>query len=678
MASPSHQLGILVPVFAVLAGGAAYASRALPAPAPMPIPVGSVTVHPGRHDLSPTLATLAIGERRALTDADAANRVADAAGALQPPDTEDDAADATLERRGVAAPIIITSPPGADAVEQTRAGTRPAARLLSVIEGAGAGFAGPQGKGRGGLDYSLAVGPNHVFEIVNGGGIHIWTKRGVPDRRTGKRMFDTTGVPLYGPVNVRTIWKGFGGQCDTRGSGDAVVRYDQLADRWLVVVPLFSRYPHSDGQQPYPAIGVPTENWKGQRGQPGAPVKLDVPDTTGNGAGRRGAPPVGDTTGRGARGGARGRGADSAGRGRVPAPPPRYPDGTPPPGDTTVGTYGMCYAVSTTSDPLGSYYRYEFIRPYFPDYPRPAIWPDGYYIPTSTSDNFIQKHACVADRARMLKGEDATEQCIVVNGIPFLNMADLDGTTLPPPGAPIPVLAAGGSQLRGVLEDSVIYSWNFHVDWKDPSKTALMGPILIPVAPYHFLCDGQLKQCVPQPENGTRLDSQGDKLMARVTYRRIGNVEHVMAAHSVNTSSHGGGVRWYEFRVRKDRGLELYQQGTYAPVSGGDTLYRWIPSVAMDRFGNIGIGYSFGGLPYHAGIRFTGRQPNDPKGQLTFAETVVESGAGSQAATRFEDFTQTAVDPDDDCTIWHVGAYVRAGSTVQSSKIAALRMPGCK
>ena len=60
----------------------------------------------------------------------------------------------------------------------------------------------------------------------------------------------------------------------------------------------------------------------------------------------------------------------------------------------------MCYAISATSDPLGSYYRYEFLRPLFPDYPRPAIWPDGYYIPTSTSDDFVEKQACVADRNR--------------------------------------------------------------------------------------------------------------------------------------------------------------------------------------------------------------------------------------------------------------------------------------
>jgi hypothetical protein len=102
----------------------------------------------------------------------------------------------------------------------------------------------------------------------------------------------------------------------------------------------------------------------------------------------------------------------------------------------------MCYAISAGADPLGPYYRYEFLRPLFPDYPRPAIWPDGYYVPTSTSDDLIQKHACVVDRAKMLKGEPATEQCIVIDGVNFLNNADLDGKRLPPRGAPNIMLGA--------------------------------------------------------------------------------------------------------------------------------------------------------------------------------------------------------------------------------------------
>jgi len=335
----------------------------------------------------------------------------------------------------------------------------------------------------------------------------------------------------------------------------------------------------------------------------------------------------------------------------------------------------MCYAISVGADPFGPYYRYEFLRALFPDYPRPAIWPDGYYIPTSTGDEVIQKHACVADRAKMLKGEPATEQCIIIDGANFLNNADIDGQGLPPPGAPNIMMAAGGTQLKKITEDDGIFVWKFHVDWKNPASTKVKGPEKITVAPYHYLCDGQLTNCVPQPGTDRRLDAQGDKIMARLVYRKIGKRESIVAVHSVNTSAGGGGVRWYEFRINKDRNVSLYQQGTYAP----EGFYRWMASPAMDRLGNIGIGYSFGGTPNFAGQRFAGRLAGDPPGQLRLQETVLVEGLGAQTNTlRWEDYTQTAVDPSDDCTIWYVGDYFKKDATSYSSRIGAFRMPGCR
>ena len=333
----------------------------------------------------------------------------------------------------------------------------------------------------------------------------------------------------------------------------------------------------------------------------------------------------------------------------------------------------MCYAISTTPDPLGPYFRYAFERPLFPDYPRPAVWSDGYYIPTSTGDEVIQKHACVADRAKMLKGEPATEQCIVIDGVNFLNNADVDGEALPPAGAPNVMMASGGAQLKSVLADDGIFVWRFHVDWRDPSKTHVIGPKKIAVAPYRYLCGGQLTNCVPQPGAERRLDAQGDKIMPRLVYRRVNGHESIVAVHSVNTAAGGGGVRWYEFRIDGAREVSLYQQGTYAP----DTLFRWMASPAMDRFGNIGIGYSFGGTPHYAGQRFTGRLAADPPGLLTLRETVLAEGEAAQSVMRWEDYSQTAVDPSDDCTIWYVGDYIRKGATSYSSRIGAFRMPGC-
>jgi len=273
----------------------------------------------------------------------------------------------------------------------------------------------------------------------------------------------------------------------------------------------------------------------------------------------------------------------------------------------------------------------------------------------------------------MLKGQPAREQCVIIDGVNFLNNADLDGPGLPPPGAPNVIMAAGGTQLKNILEDDGIFVWKFHVDWQDPAKTKVTGPEKIAVAPYRYLCGGQLTNCVPQPGTDRRLDAQGDKIMARLVYRNVAGRESIVAVHSVDTAAGGGGVRWYEFRIDRNRNVRLHQQGTYAP----DRFYRWMASPAMDRLGNIAIGYSFGGTPHYPGQRVAARLVNDPPGALTFHESVLVEGQASQSVMRWEDYTQTAGDPSDDCTIWYVGDYLKTNESTYSTRIGSFRIPGC-
>jgi hypothetical protein len=528
-------------------------------------------------------------------------------------------------------PVPLTVPPGAVAVEQKAQGTRPAARLVASFDGLGVGFTGPHGPsaGRNPSDNSLAVGPEHVMQTVN----------------SRLAIFDKKGQVVYGSVPTNTVFKDFGGTCEARNNGDAVVRYDQLAGRWLIVMPIFGRSAPRPDQPAQERWNDPVQQSViGVANQPGEARRLFEPP-----------PPPPPTPG--GQPPARGQGP---GRGQPPGPQ---------------GVYSMCYAISTGSDPMGPYYRYEFLRPLFPDYPRPAVWPDGYYTPTSTGDEVIQKHVCVVERNAMLAGKPAKEQCFIINDVNFLNTSDLDGRNLPPAGSPNIVMAAGGTQLKKVMEDDGVYYWTLKVDWSDVAKTKLEGPTKIAVAPYRYLCDGQLTHCVPQPGTDRRLDAQGDKIMARLVYRRIGNRESLVAVHSVNTSAGAGGVRWYEFRVGPDRAIQLHQQGTYAP----DGQFRWMASPAIDREGNIGIGYSFGGLPHFAGQRFAGRLASDPLGQLTLGETILVDGEAPQTNTlRWEDYSQTAIDPSDDCTIWYVGDYYKKDATNYSTKIGAFRMGGCK
>ena len=540
------------------------------------------------------------------------------------------------------APIVIGQTQSSG-IEQTSPGTRPPAELVESFDGLGAALfaASPP---RNPSDNSLAVGPDHIIQTVNSQ-LVVFTKKG--------KRFDTTGKVLYGPIATNTAFAGLGGVCEARPNGDAVVRYDQLAGRWLLVMPIFRRVgvrPGSDGGQ----TGVRPGSDRGEKSpvvQPAAPGELAQP---GQAAQPGAAAPFG--------------------------PPPPLPSpatrgqGPPAPAPPPTGRYAICYAVSTTSDPLGPYYRYAFERPLFPDYPRPAVWPDGYYTPTSTGDDVIQKHVCVVDRVSMLKGLPATEQCVVIDGVNFLNTADVDGPDAPPPGAPNIVMAAGGTQLKDDLDDDAVFAWSLHVDWADPSKTKMQGSQRIAVAPYHYLCGGQLTNCVSQPGTDRKLDAQGDKIMPRLVYRRFGGHESIVAVHSIDTAAGGGGVRWYEFRLDRQRVPQVHQQGTYAP----DGFYRWMASPAIDRFGNIGIGYSFGGTPHFAGQRFAGRVTADPPGQLTMRETILAEGEASQSTTmRWEDYTQTAIDPSDDCTVWYVGDYLKKDATSYTTRIGAFRMPGC-
>lgn len=536
------------------------------------------------------------------------------------------------QRRRGAAPSAsaMAAPAGEARSEQRQQGPRPPARLVASFDGLGAGFKGPQGEAdlHNPSDNSLAVGPNDIVQIVNAR-MAVFTKKG--------EKYGETGRVLYGPVKTNNVFRGFGGACQDTDNGDAVVRYDQLAHRWLIVMPIFR---HLAPRELAPATlhaGDPArDSMVGRPGQPGAAKVLFQPAAP---------PPAPDLHGKWVHSKA----------------------------VAQTGSYAICYAVSTGPDPLGSYYRYEFLRPLFPDYPRPAIWPDGYYVTTSTGDKVIQRHVCVVERAKMLEGKSAQEQCVIVDGVNFMISADLDGNRLPPKGTPEIVIAAGGSQLHGVTQDDGLYVWKFHVDWTNPKRTRLTGPTKLKVTPYAYLCGGQLTQCVPQPGTKQRIDSQGDKIMQRFTYRRFEHHQSLIAVQSVNTAS-GGGIRWYELRLNRMGDPYVYQQGTYAP----DGDYRWMPSAAMDRYGDIGIGYSFGGPDDFVGQRFVGRLAGDPLGKLTLAEKVLVYGQAAQTSTlRWEDYTQTAVDPSDDCTIWYVGDYLRRGDANYSSRIGAFRMGPC-
>lgn len=335
--------------------------------------------------------------------------------------------------------------------------------------------------------------------------------------------------------------------------------------------------------------------------------------------------------------------------------------------------YRQCVAVSTTPDPTGSYYRYEFTYgTQFNDYPKVGVWPDGYYVTYNMFNNgqtFSGGWVCAWDRTKMLAGLAATQQCFNL-GTSFggLLPSDADGLTPPPVGTPNYVLNFGSNSLN---------LWKFHVDWVTPANSNVGTRISLPVSAFTTACGGGA--CITQPSTTQKLDSLADRLMYRLAYRNFGTYASLVVNHSVNVGAtrktQHSGVRWYEIRVTNGT-PSVFQQGTFSP----DSNHRWMGSAAMDKVGNIGLGYSLSGTSVRPSIYFTGRNPGDPAGTMQ-AETSLLSGVGSQTGNlaRWGDYSSLSVDPTDDCTFWYTTEYLKSsGSFNWSTFIGKVKFTNCQ
>jgi hypothetical protein len=341
----------------------------------------------------------------------------------------------------------------------------------------------------------------------------------------------------------------------------------------------------------------------------------------------------------------------------------------------TTTKYLNCVAVSQTPDPTGAYNRYSYMYSDFPDYPKFGLWPDAYYVTFNMfagGSTFSGGTTCAYDRTKMLSGAAATQKCFNVGATwGGLLPSTLDGATAPPSGSPNFILAIDTS--------STLAYWKFHADWTTPANTSMTGPTFLNVPSYTSSCSTRARgDCIPQGGTTQKLESLADRLMYRLAYRNFGDHEAMVVNHTIEVgsgSSLHSGVRWYEIRPDAARNLSVFQQGTYAP----DNNWRWMASAAMDRVGNIALGYSVAGS-VHPEIHYTARLASDPAGTMSQGENIIIDGGGSQTGglARWGDYTSMAVDPSDGCTFWYTNEYLKAsGSFNWSTRLASFKLQGC-
>jgi len=330
--------------------------------------------------------------------------------------------------------------------------------------------------------------------------------------------------------------------------------------------------------------------------------------------------------------------------------------------------FSQCIAVSTSDDPKGTYARYEYQFEDFNDYPKFGVWPDGYYATFNMfrGNSFAGAKVCAFERDKMLVGASARMQCFDVANQGGLLPSDLDGKLAPPAGSPNYVMNFGNDQLN---------LWKFHTDWTNLGNSTFTGPATIRTAPFEIACKtaGNPGECVTQPNTTELLDTLSDRLMFRLAYRNFGDHETLVVNHSVAAGA-SSGIRWYE--VRDPGGTpKIFQQGTYAL----DDAFRWMGSIAMDKAGNLLMGYSVSSPNIFPGIRFTGRSAGDPPNQMAAEQHAVD-GTGSQIRPeRWGDYASMSIDPTDDCTFWFSTQHqADTGSFNWRTSIVSVRFLGCQ
>jgi len=428
--------------------------------------------------------------------------------------------------------------------------------LVNTIDGVS--FDGVSANGSAPPDTNMAIGPNNVVQWVN----------------TRFAIYDKAGNIQAGyPKPGNAFWQGFGGPCETQNSGDPIIQYDAVADRWIAT------------------------------------------QFTTNG-------------------------------------PPYY----------------QCFAISQTSNPGGVYNRYAYaFTDGFPDYPKITVWKNAYFASynmfASTSGGWLGPRICAYDRAAMLAGTSAIQECFNP-GVSYGSLlpSDLDGGgAFAPPSTTGYFLDYGNNSLL---------LWRFTPNFVTPSSASLTGPISMAAASFSPACGGGT--CIPQP-SGQKLDSLADRLMYRLAYRNFGSYEAMVVNQSV-TAGTSVGIRWYEIR-NPLTSPTIFQQGTFAP----DATYRWMGSAAMDKTGNMAVGYSASSSTAVPSIRYSGRETGDPLGTLQAEQVVITSG-GSQTGglSRWGDYAAMRIDPSDDCTFWFTTEYIpSSGSFNWRTRIASFKFNSC-
>ena len=344
----------------------------------------------------------------------------------------------------------------------------------------------------------------------------------------------------------------------------------------------------------------------------------------------------------------------------------------------------QCFAVSMNGNPLTGGWNFYSIQTadFLGDYPKLGIWPDGLYMSAnmftfgagSTSQGV---RTWAFNKAQMYAGSP-TVKIVSFN----LNSGDFTvvpanarlQTGTPPPGRPNLFLSTW-------LFTNAVTVYKFHVDWNSTSLSTFTGPDT-PIAATSW--PNAAVANAPQPTTATLLDVLQIRAMVQNQYTNFGGTESLWVSHTVRRANTTGSAapRWYQVNVTGGTvAPNIPQAATWDP-DGANLIHRFMPSLALDRAGNMAMGYTTSNSTTEfPSMKYAGRLSTDPVNTFSQTEQSLFAGTASQTgSTRWGDYSSMMLDPDG-CTFWYTNQYANPASQTFDkrwlTKIASFKFTQC-
>jgi uncharacterized repeat protein (TIGR01451 family) len=370
------------------------------------------------------------------------------------------------------------------------------------------------------------------------------------------------------------------------------------------------------------------------------------------------------------------------------------------------GAYVQCVAVSTSSDATGTWsrYVYQISTSLYPEHPTLGVWSDGYYLSFdqhASDGTWSGAGALALERAKMLTGDPAQARYYDLENVtPALGgmlPASISGTNTPTAGAPELYLQAHDDPLN--VHDR-LEVWGFHVDWTVPasSTSTTFTPIdnipldtggwgyrslfrcaqpgtsnpvtfwsncVLGIAPAGggTVSLDPLSLVYSDSNNTDRLPQLGGHLQWS---RSSGGTETLAATETQSNTNGAARPAWFKLQKVGVGSWGIADRGLYDP---SDSTSRFLPSVAFDNSGNVGLGYVKTDDTIFATTAFTNASDS------LSGETDVDAGNFAFTGSTFGGGTTLSLDPVDLCQFWFVGPISLTSG--QTESIDNFSFPSC-